>query len=103
MKLSQASDQLRGVLRDWRGVLANGEYAVRDHMVCWNAYKPSRLPANLTFEDVARLASERQYSFQFAKDGSLLQLFYQFGDGKHVQSATLAYLQGQPGGYELLD
>src|SRR5438477_6777463 len=96
MKLSQAGDHLNRVWRDWRGTLANNESVVRGHLVCWSSYRPARLPDDIAFEDVARLASDRQYSFQIAKDGSLLQLFYDYGDGRRVTNATLAYVQGQP-------
>jgi hypothetical protein len=82
-------------------LLANNESTVRDRLVCWTNYRPLRLPDQLTFDDVARLASDRQYSFQVADDGSILQLFYQFDEsGRSVKNATLAYLQGQPAEHE---
>ena len=95
MRLSEAGDHLRRVFRDWRGLLANPQYDVRAALVCWRHYRPVMMPQPVTFEDVAKIASDRQYSFQVAADGSVIQIFYRYDDSRRrVEQATLAYYQG---------
>jgi len=104
MKLSDAGDHLYRVFRDWKGLLANPEYDVRAPLVCWNNYRPSMMPEPVTFEDVAEVASDRQYSFQVAADGSVIQIFYRYDDSRRkIKQATLAYYQAtnQPEQQEL--
>lgn len=91
MKINDALSMLRSLYFDWQHMLANPNFIRKDNQVTWNNNKRIFLDEPITYDDVALLCDEKQYSFQLI-DGSLIQLYYSFdGRGKTVSSASLSY------------
>lgn len=91
----RAQDVMSGLIaafNDWNNLLVNPRYCRVGDTVSWVSDKRLWLPMPVRMRDVLELDEQGQYSFQFATDGSLLQLSYSFSSrGGGLSSAMLAY------------
>lgn len=92
MRITDVIGIMVSVYADWEGVLANPNYARINNVIAWGGFDPMVVRGPVTMHDVAELAASRQYTFQVADDGALIQVVYAFdGAGDNVVSARLAY------------
>lgn len=94
MRISDVLGMLIAVYNDWGGILANPNFIRANHEITW----PNRERIEVTEPaDIIALAEKRQYSFQTADDGSLIQMYYKFeSNAGVVTAASLAYYGAPP-------
>lgn len=100
MKINELYADLRSGWDDWIGFLANPNFIRTDHVITWDRFEKTWSGDIVAVNDLKVLAEKRQWSFQVAQDGALIQLYYAFNkrDGE-LDEATLGYY-ALPGAYE---
>jgi hypothetical protein len=94
MNPDETLKELNVCFQDWQGFVANKNATLRRKVLAWPNFSPS-IEKNITWDSIASLASNKQYSFQLS-DGSLIQMLYDFSaKGSALTSATLAYYQSR--------
>ena len=102
MTISSAFQSIIACAQDWQGVLINPRYMRDDYKISWAERASGNNRGIVRQGHVLELAETGQYSFQFADDGSIMQLYYEFGrDSGSLVGARLAYFNA--GGGESLD
>src|SRR5215212_5825381 len=95
MRISDVHGMLIAVYTDWGGgILANPNFIRSNHEITWPHREriDVRAPAH-----IIELAEKRQYSFQTADDGSIIQMYYKFeSNAGVVTAASLAYYGAPP-------
>jgi hypothetical protein len=92
MRINDAIGLLVSTYLDWGHVLANPRYIRNGNIVSWRDSSNPMLAAPVMPEDINQLAEDKQYTFQVAEDGALIQMYYEFeNDGITLKSAMLAY------------
>lgn len=93
--------ELRKSFEDWEGLLVNPRYCRRNNVVCWTSFKGGKLKEPVTSEQVLVVLEQKQFSFQWAEDGSLFQFLYIFDNQNVLTEARLAfYLIRSKGSFE---
>ena len=91
MKISDIQSLLAATYSDWSKYLANPRYVRKDHLITWDNYKSGSAFTPVSVAELVKLSDEGQYSFQIA-DGSLIQLYYEFGGkSQSLSKARLAF------------
>lgn len=92
MKINEASELLTSVYIDWSHILANPCGVRKDFQITWAGRIPKMLKQPVMISDVIDLADSGQYTFQIAKDGSIIQIYYHYDlRGNEIKSACLAF------------
>lgn len=92
MKVSDLFTSLISTYNDWGGVLANPNYMRSDSTIAWSNFRGTWVDGSDIVEGFLSFVENRQYSFQIAEDGAVLQLYYIFDPRKEIlESATLAF------------
>ena len=95
MRINDVIGQLTSAFNDWDHLLANPRYVRRNRIITWQNYYPGFVRLPVTNADLVRLSDEGQYTFQFL-DGSMLQLFYAYGNADDdLIAARLAYYMAE--------
>lgn len=104
MRINDAFGQMTAAFLDWHHVLANPRYVRKDRVITWANYQPMFLRPPITNFDLIRLSEEGQYTFQ-ALDGSILQMFYAYGesDDEPIEARLAYYMTEKQQGAEERD
>lgn len=93
---------MRSVYDDWSDFLVNPQYIRRNGEVTWpSASRFIRYP--ILMSDIAKMAEDRQYTFQIIEDGSLIQMYYKYRDNNLIYTSlgyysALSYYESQDDG-----
>ncbi len=91
MKINDISSDLRSAWIDWREYLANPNYVRIDQAIGWPKFEKVWTGDAVTIADIRALAEKRQFSFQIAEDGALVQLWYECDVDGELEDATIGY------------
>lgn len=98
-KLTDYSGSLTSLYIDWKDLLKNPKYIRKDNSITWDNRQGYTTPNFLRLRDVIDLIANQQYSFQIARDDSIIQMYYLFSDtGESLIKANLAYYGTIPWG-----
>jgi hypothetical protein len=92
MRNNDAIGLLVSTYEDWGHVLANPRFFRKGNIISWKDNSHPMLADPVMPADINQLAEDRQYTFQIADDGAIIQIYYEFeNDGITMKSAMLAY------------
>lgn len=92
MKINEANELLTSTYIDWSHALANPRGIRRNSQITWDGRVSKMLKQPVMISDVIDLADNRQYTFQVAQDGSIIQIYCQYdAKGSQIKSACLAF------------
>lgn len=81
----------------WPNIVVNPRFVTTNTKLTWRDYKGVHTPDILDKSWLDDLASTRQYSLQLNPDGSLVQLYYDFGlRGRKLEKAAMTYIAPPP-------
>lgn len=91
MKINETFSDLRSAWVEWRSYLANQNFVRVNNTLEWPQFERVWTGDAVTVADLRALAEKRQWSFQIAEDGGLVQLRYHFGVDGELEEATVGY------------
>ena len=94
MKISDVFSMLTSIYIDWHGYLANPKYCRNENEITWSNCDQFRVSEIVSLDEFIDLVDRKQYSYQIADDGAIVQLYYLFNQsGDELQEAHLAYFR----------
>jgi len=92
---ADVESQIQACYLDWQALLANPRFCRNGARVAWSRYSGGIIRDPVNYEKVRSLIEGKQYSFQFAEDGSVFQLVYEFDERNKIQTVRLAFYKAQ--------
>jgi hypothetical protein len=91
MRVNDAFGMLESARRDWSHLLLNPRSYRNGNIISWRANQSFFFSENVTYLELIEAVEQGQYSFQLV-DGSIVQIYYNFGeDGRTLLQGRLAY------------
>jgi hypothetical protein len=96
VRASDVVSDLTAAKIDWQDYLVNARFVRRDNVISWYNYEKVWLGDHVSAGDFLSLVDNGQFSFQFAEDGSILQLMYEFDPTAEFLSRACLSFYGAP-------